>query len=139
MQHGKESARSPTLVQLTFAGGLEDYPAWSPDGKQILYVAQAGQARKVFRKDLQSGQTTQLTQGAVDDVQPAWSPDGTKILYVRSQGQKIQPSDIFGVFLDADVWHPRSIPGFAGADTPLNRYRRPPPHDEPNEEKRTGG
>ena len=51
-----------------------------------------------------SGQTTQLTQGAVDDVQPAWSPDGTKILYVRSQGQKIQPSDIFGVFLDADVW-----------------------------------
>src|SRR5205807_5856452 len=69
-----------------------------------IYVAQAGQARKVFRKDLQSGQTTQLTQGAVDDVQPAWSPDGTKILYVRSQGQKIQPSDIFGVFLDADVW-----------------------------------
>jgi len=42
----------PTLTQATFRGGIEEYPAWSPDGKSILYVARVGQARKVFRKNL---------------------------------------------------------------------------------------
>lgn len=101
----RKAPRTPTLVQLTFTGGIEDYPAWSPDGKRILYVAQAGRVRKIFRKDLESGQSAQITQGEADDVQPAWSPDGTTVLFVRAQGTtRVQPGDIFGVFLDGDLW-----------------------------------
>ena len=67
---------------MTFAEGIEEYPAWSPDGKQIAYVAQAGQVRRIFRKDLASGQDVQVTHGDYDEL---------------------QPGDVFGEFGDADV------------------------------------
>ena len=96
----------PTLTQVTFAGGIEEYPAWSPHGKSILYVARVGQSRKVFRKDLESGKEEQLTRGPHDELQPAWSPDGTRVLFVRAQrpDQKLQPGDVFGEFDEGDVW-----------------------------------
>ena len=43
-----------TLSQLTFAEGVEEYPAWSPDGKSLLYAGEVGKIRKIFRKDLAS-------------------------------------------------------------------------------------
>ena len=102
----ESSLPHPVLSQVTFAEGIEEYPAWSPDGKQIAYVAQAGQARKIFRKALASGQDVQVTHGDYDELQPAWSPDGRYILFIRARqpGQKLQPGDVFGQFDDADVW-----------------------------------
>lgn len=95
-----------TLAQLTFAEGVEEYPAWSPDGKSLLYSGEVGKIRKIFRKDLGSGQDSQLTQGDADDVQPAWSADGKRIAFVRGRqpGVKLQPGDVFGQFDDGDVW-----------------------------------
>ncbi len=102
----------PTLTQVTFEGGIEEYPAWSPDGKQLIYVAQSGAARKLFRKDLPSGSPVQITAGGADDLQPAWSPDGARVLFLRAHdpAQKLQPGDVFGMFVDGDVWQldPRS-------------------------------
>jgi Tol biopolymer transport system component len=94
------------LTPLTFAEGVEEDPALSPDGKQLLYAAQAGGARKIFRKDLESGREEQLTHGDRDDLQPAWSADGNHILFVRSRSadKKLQPGDVFGVYFDGDVW-----------------------------------
>ena len=96
----------PTLVQATFEGGIEEYPAWSPDGKNLLYVAQSGPSRKIFRKNLRTGQVAQLTHGNADELQPAWSPDGSKILFVRAHdvSLKLQPGDLFGMFLNGDLW-----------------------------------
>jgi Tol biopolymer transport system component len=95
-----------TLAQLTFAEGVEDYPAWSPDGKTLLYAGEVGKIRKIFRKDLPSGQDSQLTRGDSDDLQPAWSPDGKRVAFVRARqpGVKLQPGDVFGQFDDGDVW-----------------------------------
>ncbi len=95
-----------TLSQLTFAEGVEEYPAWSPDGKSLLYAGEVGKIRKIFRKDLTSGQDTQLTHGDSDELQPAWSPDGTHVVFVRARqpGVKLQPGDVFGQFDDGDVW-----------------------------------
>ena len=96
-----------TLSQLTFAEGVEEYPAWSPDGRSLLYAAEVGNIRKIFRKDLSSGEDSQITHGPADELQPAWSPDGKKILFVRARqpGVKLQPGDVFGQFDDADVWN----------------------------------
>jgi Tol biopolymer transport system component len=96
----------PKLVQATFEGGIEEYPAWSPDGKNLLYVAQSGLSRKIFRKNLRTGQVAQLTHGDADELQPAWSPDGSKILFVRAHdvSLKLQPGDMFGMFLNGDLW-----------------------------------
>ena len=105
---GKNSgaALQTTLSQVTFAEGVEEYPAWSPDGRNLLYTGEVGKIRKIFRKDLTTKQDSQLTQGDFDEVQPAWSPDGRQVVFVRARqpGVKMQPGDVFGEFQDADVW-----------------------------------
>lgn len=95
-----------TLSQLTFAGGIEEYPAWSPDGKALLYTGEVGRVRKIFRKDLASGQDAQLTHGDFDELQPTWSPDGRNVAFLRARqpGVNLQPGDVFGQFQDGDVW-----------------------------------
>ena len=96
----------PKLSQVTFAEGVEQFPAWSPDGTQLLYAADAGEVRKIFMKNVQSGEERQLTAGAFDDIQPAFSPDGRTILFVRSQvaGKRLEPGDVFGQYDSGDLW-----------------------------------
>ena len=95
-----------TLSQVTFAEGVEEYPAWSPDGKVLLYTGEVGKIRKIFRKDLVSGQDSQLTRGDSDELQPAWSPDGKQVAFVRAHQPdvKLQPGDVFGMFQEGDIW-----------------------------------
>jgi Tol biopolymer transport system component len=103
---GSGAALHTTLSQVTFAGGIDEYPAWSPDGKALLYTGEVGKVRKIFRQDLASGQDSQLTHGDFDELQPTWSPDGKEIAFVRSRqpGAKLQPGDVFGEFQEGDVW-----------------------------------
>src|SRR5260370_12997470 len=60
-----------TLSQVTFAEGVNEYPAWSPDGRELLYRREVGGTHKIFRKDLASGRDSQLTSGDLDALQPA--------------------------------------------------------------------
>jgi len=103
---GSSPALHTTLSQVTFTEGVEEYPAWSPDGKALLYTGEVGKIRKIFRKDLVSGQDSQLTHGDLDELQPTWSPDGKQVAFVRARqpGVKLQPGDVFGMFQDGDVW-----------------------------------
>jgi len=103
---GSGAALHTTLSQVTFAGGIDEYPAWSPDGKALLYTGEVGKVRKIFRQDLVSGQDSQLTHSDFDELQPTWSPDGKEIAFVRSRqpGAKLQPGDVFGEFQEGDVW-----------------------------------
>jgi Tol biopolymer transport system component/predicted Ser/Thr protein kinase len=103
---GSSPALHTTLSQVTFAEGVEEYPAWSPDGKVLLYTAEVGKIRKIFRKDLASGQDSQLTHGDSDELQPMWSPDGKQVSFVRAHQPdvKLQPGDVFGMFQEGDVW-----------------------------------
>jgi len=96
----------PRLSQLTFAEGIEQFPAWSADGKQLAYSGEVGGVRKIFLKHLETGEEAQLTKGANDDIQPVWSPDSQKILFVRSRlaNEKLQPGDVFGAFEGGDIW-----------------------------------
>jgi Tol biopolymer transport system component len=98
----------PVLTQATSAEGIEEQPAWSPDGRQLLYVATptGGAQRKIFRKELEGGTEAQLTKGTGEDIMPVWSPDGKRVLFVRSQQSngKLQPGDVFGEYNSGDVW-----------------------------------
>jgi eukaryotic-like serine/threonine-protein kinase len=98
--------RQPKLAQLTFRQGVQQYPAWSPDGKQLAYTAEAGGVRKIFLKRPDAGQETQLTGGQYDDLQPAWSPDGQAVLFVRAQrpSVRLEPGDVFGEYEGGDIW-----------------------------------
>ncbi|MGD8376956.1 MAG: protein kinase, partial [Acidobacteriota bacterium] len=97
---------APELRQLTVEAGIEEFPAWSPDGGSLAYSAGVEGVRKLFLLDLESGAARQLTDGDHDDIQPAWSPDGTTLLFVRGrrEGVRMEPGDEFGVYDGGDVW-----------------------------------
>jgi eukaryotic-like serine/threonine-protein kinase len=94
------------LSQLTFSAGIDEYPVWSPDGKQLAFSREDDGYRNIFIKNLETGNERQVTHTASDNIHPAWSPDGSQLLFVRAnqpQG-KIGLSDIYGWFSGGDVW-----------------------------------
>jgi tricorn protease len=57
---------------------------WSPDSRWLAYVQRAGnQFTQIMLLNVETGQTTELTDDRVDSHNPAWSPDG-KWLYFLS-------------------------------------------------------
>lgn len=63
------------ITQMTFAGNNED-PAWSPDGKYLIYSSNMGKprARQITVLPFASGIPQQITAGLGLSGQPAWSP-----------------------------------------------------------------
>ena len=71
-------------VQLT-SGRYNNYPAWSPDGSKIAYVAYEHGEGSLFTMNADgSGKT--LVQGVTDRIDgfmyPSWSPDGTQLVFM---------------------------------------------------------
>lgn len=75
------------LTQLTRDSGLNGSPAWSPDGKQIVFVSDRDLDGKGKIWVMNADGTNQriLSNSGVYGGQPAWSPDGTKILFTSSR------------------------------------------------------
>jgi len=84
-ENGKPTADE--RKQITFEGGDKTQPAWSPDGKRLLYVSddQSGNGKDIFLLDLSSegSQPVNLTRQKGDDFDPAWSPDGKFIAFTN--------------------------------------------------------
>ena len=97
---------APKLAQLTSAAGLEEFPAWSPDGASIAYAAQQGAVRKLFVRNVATGVERQITSGELDDLQPVWTPDGARILFVRGRepNRRVAAGETFSLYEAADVW-----------------------------------
>ncbi|HEV7242959.1 MAG TPA: protein kinase [Thermoanaerobaculia bacterium] len=98
--------RFPRLVQLTFARTIEQFPARSPDGRQLVFAREIGRVRKLILSEPAESSERQLTRGDFDDIQPTWSPDGRALLFVRatSAGTRFDTSDVFGRYVDGDIW-----------------------------------
>lgn len=61
-------------------GAVDDSPAWSPDGTQLVFVRN----RQFWTVGRDGGIAVKLSNGSDEDEQPSWSPDGTKIAFVRN-------------------------------------------------------
>src|SRR5688500_16683416 len=57
-------------------------PAWSPDGRTIVFVSWRDGNGEVYAMDADGSGPRNLTQHAARDVRPAWSPDGRRIAFV---------------------------------------------------------
>jgi Tol biopolymer transport system component/DNA-binding winged helix-turn-helix (wHTH) protein len=78
--------REPQTVPLTGLSGVENFPSFSPDGKQIAYVwedEEGGLRASVYVKLIGSDAQLRLTPGVGGDSFPHWSPDGRYIAFCR--------------------------------------------------------
>jgi hypothetical protein len=72
---------------LTSEEESEDAPAFSPDGKQLVFISDrappdgGAAVKQVYLLDLGSRQVTRLTSGAAPADTPTWTPDGKHVLY----------------------------------------------------------
>ncbi len=94
------------MVQLTFARAVEQFPALSPDGKQLVFSREIGRVRKLFLSDPAESSERQLTRGDSDDILPAWSPDGKTLLFARAaaSGARFEVADVYGRYIDGNIW-----------------------------------
>jgi Tol biopolymer transport system component len=111
----------PTLTQATSGEGIEEFPAFSPDGRELVYASEQGGVRWLMRVSLSGGDPTPLTTGRFDSIQPSWSPDGRTVAFVhaREEGRKLEPRDVFGQLDDGDLW---SLELASGRETRLAEH-----------------
>lgn len=67
----------------------EDFPAWSPNGRQLLFTASVPgklDGRQIYRMNADGSERTQLTSSAGPHTNAAWSPEGNWIAYVSRAG-----------------------------------------------------
>jgi Tol biopolymer transport system component len=72
---------SPTLRRLTDFVGVEEWPALSPDGKSVAFVARVDGHRQIWQRLLAGGSPLQITRDPTDHEEPRWSPDSSSIVY----------------------------------------------------------
>jgi Tol biopolymer transport system component/predicted small lipoprotein YifL len=88
-----------TLRELPRAGEMvNDWPAWSPDGSQIVFSAQVGRHRDLYLINVDGSGLQRLTlDDANDEFAPTWSPDGSRIAF---QSSAAGGWDIYTIRLD---------------------------------------
>lgn len=69
------------LRRLTFRPGLDEYPAFSPDGEKIVFVSKQDENQDIFMMSLDGTNLTNLTNHPEKDIHPQFSPDGSDILF----------------------------------------------------------
>ena len=107
----------PRLTRATFSPGLQQQPAFSPDGKFLAYVTDERGSLDIVVEPRGGGAPIRVAATDADEAHPAWSPDGTKIAFcsARDHGGRL------GVVLGQGGAH--GARGRAGR-RPLHRARR---------------
>jgi Tol biopolymer transport system component len=60
-------------------------PAWSPDGKQLVFTGYDGGLSDLFIVNADGSDLRRLTNDKYADLQPAWSPDGKTIAFTTDR------------------------------------------------------
>ena len=83
-----------TLTRLTFGGGNNDFPIWSPDGRYVVYQAEKGRSPNIFRKPWDgSGSEERLTSDANAQTPTSFTPDGKMLAFTQNGDIWILPME----------------------------------------------
>ncbi|HEY4362065.1 MAG TPA: protein kinase [Bryobacteraceae bacterium] len=70
------------ITRLTFDAAQENYPVWSPDGRQIAFGSSRTGVFQMYRKDAGgTGAEERLHEGPNPEIPLDWSRDGKYLLY----------------------------------------------------------
>ncbi|HEU5181430.1 MAG TPA: hypothetical protein VFW45_11600 [Candidatus Polarisedimenticolia bacterium] len=62
---------------------VEESPAFSPDGKSVIFSGNVAGVVDIFRYDFDTKKVSKVTDDEYYDANPAWSPDGKTIVFNR--------------------------------------------------------
>ena len=83
-----------TLTRLTFGGGNNGVPIWTPDGNHLVYLAEKGRAANIFWKPWDgSGVEERLTENSDAQIPNSVSPDGKMLAFTQGGDIWILPMD----------------------------------------------
>jgi Tol biopolymer transport system component len=105
--------------RLTRTKAYDSFPAWSPDGRRIVFVSDRRAVGKLWVVNADGRGLRRLTRGGSKDADPAWSPKGSLIAYastarppgiwlVRPDGTHARPLRRRGVGGGAPSWSPNA-------------------------------
>ncbi len=82
-KEGEAPAAAPYRpVQLTTSTGLDVFPAFSPDGRTLVYASDRSGRFELYRRSLApGGREIAITTDGRQNLSPAWSPDGETVAY----------------------------------------------------------
>src|SRR5215471_2866384 len=80
------STIATTVRRLTEIPGIAEFPAISPDGRQLAFTAGVNGRRQILVRLLAGGSPVRVTDDASDHEFPRWSPDATSLLYFSPAG-----------------------------------------------------
>lgn len=104
--------------RLTHDRAVDATPAWSPDGRYVLWASDRGGIRNLWAYDLAAGADAVATYRVTDETggafDPNVSPDGRRLAYVAHTGHGFV---LRVVEYDPAAWTPAPLP--PGADDPV--------------------
>jgi Tol biopolymer transport system component len=123
---------SPNGTCLPDGGQCNGMPAWSPDGKQIVFSRASGpvvndtvQRQALYIMDANGSHITRITQQNLpatgEDTDPQWSPNGEKILFQRRNVRTARPADGVAIWtINLRTGHERRVTPYRlrAGDTP---------------------
>ncbi len=67
-------------------------PAWSPDGKSVVFSAVKGDRRDLFLYTLANDETKRLTDDRYDDGYPTWLPNSQELIFSSDRPHPVKPA-----------------------------------------------
>ncbi len=103
------------FLRLTDFAGLEESPAFSPDGKSVTFVSDSTGSRQIWIRLLAGGPPLQITHDAGEHLEPRWSQDSASIIYYTPPPEGDAQGALWEVSALGGASH-RLASGMSGAD-----------------------